>query len=475
MDKDEQLYKAYQDFLDEEVEDLSDKFQELEVSPVDSNSHSDVDELRMVITRSGRSYPSDTMAEVPHKMDVRPGTQTPAPLSSNSGGDDNNTLGQSSQVITPSLPSSALRVITTTVNVKPFSGEDPAHSVRSYIRECEDAMRTHNLTTGSEKIAFLRQYLQSGSLAAQTVLDSNYFDTPNYEEFVVALKNTFGRASASNYLGKINDWVDYLHAHGGTQNTIEAQNGASRITNQAVSVLLDQQWITPDEKGNITKFLEVYHYMMLLGERYRNVSKTVSFEPRERMWDLHPRIMNKLEVDHAGPQLIIGKVGAPAAEPTSYAAAATTPSGVTPRDTATKSKRCTFCQLLGHTASHCFKRRKTKKKANVGGTPGAAAPTARPTPTSTTPTQQRTSVQAPPAPQIQLVSRPERYCKIHNTTSHSLDECYSVNRLSDRLRTARASGTAGTWCHGTAPAGSPDAPNRAVSRETQHQPQHYPR
>ena len=42
MDKDEQLYKAYQDFLDEEVEDLSDKFQELKVSPVNSDSHSGV-------------------------------------------------------------------------------------------------------------------------------------------------------------------------------------------------------------------------------------------------------------------------------------------------------------------------------------------------------------------------------------------------------------------------------------------------
>ena len=473
MDKDDRFYEVYQEFLDEEVEDLTEKFQTLNVSTEDSASHSCETNQHMVKTRSGQSYPSETVTEAFSEMS--------SPPSNSAGGSGTTSPNQQNQTLPTQsqggqfgggvpLPPTALRVYTTSVNVKPFSGEEVGHNVRSFIRECEDAMRTNNLTTEPDKIAFLRQYLRADSLAARTVLDSNYFNTQNYDEFVDAMMKTFGRVSASNYLGQIHGWIDYLLANARSQNTVEAQNGASRITNQAVSLLRDQGWIAEHEKQDVTKFLEVYHYLILLGDKYRKVSKTVSFDPSERMWDLHPRIMNKLDVDHTRAQLIVGKISEPETEPISYAAAAATSSGVVPRNTSTTSKRCTFCQRSGHTASQCYKKRNLKKQGKLGGTPGAAAQTARPAPAPPAQTPQRIPVQVSQTTPSQSAPRQDKYCKIHHTSNHSLDECHAVNRLRDRVQSMGNSGSAGT-----APTGSPGAPPRASSGETHHPPHHHPK
>ena len=434
-------------FKKRELDQLAGEFDKLRISQSasakaeqsgdsESSENEDLRELRSG-TRH-RRLPKET--SITNTMSTTPPNTANAPAGAGAG-------PQLSQGV-PQIP---LKVLSTTIDVPSFSGVATGQTARKFIVRCENVM-THSLITAPEdKISFVLSKLEMGSLA-HNMMDSSVFLEPieekDYDAFRLRFLETFDDCGRGHVIQGLNAICDRLIKSTATKGRLEAQVEASQTVGELIRIQGEGGW---SNNSNITgenqrRFLEIFTYLLVLKDRERKATFALDFKPGEDLHVFSKRLQTRLKEGCATSSLYAAAAVADSQSASlgqdsvkeSYAAAVKDSSVVL---------TCHYCSKPGHTANRCFAKQKDKKKLKKTPQPGVPpkfASDAAVRPKRPTVAEQITRSSHTPrtAPTSTAVSG--KYCSVHNTNSHSLQECYAVESLRQRVQTQqRGSGALG--------------------------------
>jgi len=433
----------------DKIKRLQEAYDALTLSPEDPGSEAEelAEELRKL--RSGAT----------HKR-----VSTPPPLPSPSATNDpsasmslpNNPVTTTAGGVPPSQSSqlftSPIKVLPTTATVREFNGTDSDYTAREFINLCEDVMANAFITEESDKISFIRSKLQQGSRAA-LLMQASAFTKPlkekDYKAFRSNFLQTFGDNVKHSLVKGVHLAVEKLLAGANSIDLYEAQVGANSFSEDMMKYLKDNNWADADNMptSNVSKFLEFFAYMLLLKGKTRKGSQALSYEPKDELHEFVLKLrtrMDEKESEAYMPTSVVAAsrvTSAKELDPT-YAAVAASEKPPT--------LSCTYCHREGHSVSRCFARIREQKKAlkKTGATSRSSTYSKRPIHVDTSGVRKKQSgyaTVARPQPSTTRGAVPGRpYCSVHDSTTHSTDDCFAVVKLrSDMAQKSRGVGGGG--------------------------------
>ena len=276
------------------------------------------------------------------------------------------------------------------------------------------------ITEPADKISFVRSRLQDNSYAS-SMMQASSFLTPlerkDYTLFRETFLSTFGCSTKHSLVRAVDMTVDSLLKSSGTKARFLAQVEANRLSRDSVRILRDSKWGDSDNisMANLQKFLEFLYYMIVLTPKERKSSLSLTYNLTDRLHDFVLKLDSKVE-EKQGESWSAARV---AAVPASKGASRPIPSSAGAATGATpKVFKCHYCGKEGHIAPKCIKRIRDRRDKHKGGAVDTAAKTARSGPTP-----------AKGAPSHRGSSSKSHYCVLHESSSHSTDDCSAVKTL----------------------------------------------
>ena len=399
----------------------------------ESSENEDLRELRSG-TRHHR-LPKET--SITNTMSTTPPNTVSAPAGAGAG-----------PQLSQGVPQTPLKVLSTTIDVPPFSGVATGQTAR---KMCKNVMAHSLITALDDKISFVMSNLEMDSLA-HNMMDSSVFAIPieqkDYDTFRLHFLETFDDCGRDHVIQGLNAVCERLIKSASTKGRLEAQVVASQTVGDLIRIQGEGGWINNSNitEENHRRFLEIFTYLLVLKDRERQATLALDFKPGEDLHVFSKRLQTRLKEGGTTSALY-----AAAAVADTQSASLGQDSGKESYATAVKDSSvvltCHYCSKPGHTANRCFAKQKDKRKLKKIPQPSvtptfASDATVRPKRPTVAEQLARSSYTPRTASTSMAVSG--KYCSVHNTNSHSLQECYAVESLRQRVQTQqRGSGVSG--------------------------------
>ena len=176
-----------------------------------SNVPSSVDNANVTLLRSGKTYPKMT-AKSPTSNTSSPVTQSPT----------------------------YLRLLPNNTKVKAFTGTDPSHRVRIFVKDVENLIASTHVTDGKEKIAFFRSQVEQSSFA-HLLLESCTLSGPaesgDYEQFKRIFIETFEDISGDNIVKGLHHVTEQFQNSAAAFTRLESLVFATKLSEELEKLL----------------------------------------------------------------------------------------------------------------------------------------------------------------------------------------------------------------------------------------------
>ena len=332
-----------------------------------------------------------------------------------------------------------LKVLSTNIEVTPFSGKDSRQTARKFIVRCENMMSQACITDPEDKISFIMSKLELNSLA-HTMMDCSAFSVPieenNYDEFRTHFLQVFSAAGRGHVTQGMNVVCERLYKASATQDHMEAQVTATESAVDLVRLQKENGWVQQDSVrvSDLLSFLEVFLYMLALKDQERQSTIALEFKCGDRLHDFAQRLKIKLQenASHARYTASVVATTQPASPgqdsaAESYAAAVTNnPTPLT----------CHYCNRTGHTANRCFAKHKDRKKMKKVAPPShnSQSSTSKAKGDAAVRPRRTTVADRPTSSNNTSGNVTSKCCSVHNSSTHSTDECHAVKALRARVQ-----------------------------------------
>ena len=325
-----------------------------------------------------------------------------------------------------------IRILPITAAVRPFSGDETDYSATQFVRLCEDSMVNSSVNEDTDKIAFLKSHLQPGSRACSLIQASASTEpqvNTNYTAFLRNFLKICGEAEQPSLIKTLNADTASAQATSGVNDLFVTQVSAARIATDLMQCLQDTGWTDGIimTHTNVGKFLEFFlHQLMLDGRTHSSTLPLESLTEDE----LHSFVQKfKTKLEEKGTECMsttsVSAVKHKDADSEAPSSSATAVAKEMPKYS------CFYCQKDGHAVGRCYRRMRDQRAQTSGksahsedssGASSKAAPSS-----SASRSAHTKGVKAK--------------CVIHDSSSHTTEECYSVKKLKEQTDKARRGGT----------------------------------
>lgn len=342
-------------------------------------------------------------------------------------------------------------------SVPKFGGEDPSYSALTFLTNCEDVMANSNVSSGADKISFIRSQLLPSSLASDMMTATCFHPRAlnyDYDKFRSNFLRAFGIAQTQDCFQWSFRLAEALSTQLGSAGHMRGLARAADIINEAVESLQGAGWI---ENGVLSTerfrlVMEFQLYISFLNPQERRVASSLSFNIGESLLDFAAKLRKKLsEMPRASPSVTFAPVvqsGTPPSPPPSTSRPSTPPT----RPSCTYCSRpghlvsqcfkrqrdmqpngnssCSYCNLSGHTFSHCYQRQRDERSSSDSsrGRSQYRRPSQRHSSQYRSPSPGRSQSSPSGRPQMKF-ERPPKYCLIHDRCNHSSEDCTSIQKM----------------------------------------------
>ena len=319
-------------------------------------------------------------------------------------------------------------------SIQKFSGEDISlYSPLQFLQQCEDSIRNSNVTSGVDKISFVRSQLQPGSIAAD-LMSASAFNPKllnyDYSAFRSNFLQAFGTPQQPDSFQWIFDGADSLTNNFGSLNCLRALPRSAELASAAVESLKAANWITHGtlSEQRFHDIIEFLYYINFLNPSERRIASTLTYSQTDNLLDFSSKIASKLK-EHPAQMPIVASASAISFSPANQ----TSKSSASVPNQQRAVYSCTYCHKQGHTVDRCFRRQRNERNA-------ARSPSAqrfsrhdslhgnRHAPRSV-PTRQRSSSRQGRSTSRLPLERPPKSCLVHGPGNHSSEECFKIQSL----------------------------------------------
>ena len=351
-------------------------------------------------------------------------------------------------------------------SIKKFSGEDDTYSALQFLQACEDQMVNTNISTGADKISFVRSQLTPNSLATDMML-AHAFDPKalNYD-FSQFSKNFLEAFDSTPHRGSF-QWIfqltDALPTDLSSLGRMRGQSRAAKLATEALRSLQASSCINNDQISteHLRSLLEFQYFIMYLTPQERRVASSLDYKPGDSLLHFASKINQKLKVLPPSFQTIAStmKESSASAVPLDSASASSTFARLS------ITNACSFCNKPGHRWERCYKRLRSAGKSSPTSSSShssrydlhealpvssqgqaspqrswfSRAPSRSPARSMTGPPSRPHSLsRSGPSYAPMNLQRPQFTCLIHGPSGHSSEECRVIQRL-QRQQTVTAS------------------------------------
>ena len=386
-----------------------------------------VDNANVTVLRSGTTYP-----KVNTNMATKPTTQSPPPATQNPP---------------PATQSPTyLRLLPNTSKVKAFTGTDPSHRVRVFVKDVENLIQSTHVTDDNEKIAFFRSQVEPSSFA-HTLLDSCTLSVPaekgDYEEFKKIFIETFEDVSGDNIVKGLHHVTQQFQKSAAAFSRLESLVTATKLSEELEKLLEDGGWFEADsiKKPYLRKFLQLFTYIQGLQANERSSILTLTFDPAKD--DLHTfsqRIKTKMEEQDIKASKTIAQIGSLSLSSTPQEEPSGTVGAVSPNtpNTSAATGKCFACGGVGHFAYACPKETSNHPRGAPRKAFAPFGPKNYPSQRGNHQGRMNTSY---PGRQTKFFHRAQQfrqshpsrrlYCAYHDTCTHNTDECVALSQVNN--------------------------------------------
>ena len=422
-----QLINLHQSLIQEETSDLENSLVGMESDRESGRTTPVVGSGSRRSSVSVPTHPPDSTSKYSPPPSPNLTLQPPAKtLSSMLGSQTTSSTSGGNQggICNPQVIQGPIKVLPMTAAIPKFSNEDTSYSARDFICLCEDVMRTSSITDPVEKMSFVRLNVKEGSDVAR-LMQANVLSEPmidrDYQLFRANFLDLFGDDTQDSMVKGVSAIVDRLISVVGTGNASSALGHSTRISEDMVNYLRDNGWAPNGVMTleQVRKSYELFSYMAALQFPIRQKSLALTFEPTDKVHKFAFKLMSKLketeEEREDSPLVATTLAGIETPPNRAYACSASN---------VRKEPVCSYCKQTGHRAHRCYVRKRDRWKANM---PRGSVQASREAGnqrqgkrTHADATQQRALgywVRGAPAS--------DSYCEHHNTTGHSLGECFA--------------------------------------------------
>lgn len=394
-----------------------------EPSPTDFSSPSSGDfepGLRDAAIVPSTDSSASSPLSVPLPSAALPNTVTKNTMAS-SDTPDPQTIGTMSAGTAPHSAVPPLKVLPYKHSVRKFSGSDPNYPAVDFLVACEDAFLSTQATTPKEKIGFIRQQLAENSYASDMMSSSAFklpYEDSDYELFRANFLSTFGLGKEDNLVRVVCASVEPIAAALGSKTVFTAEIVGTKVAEPTVRALRRGGWFDENKKlteSQFRSYVEFATYILSLAPAQRKVALSLTFGPKESIHDFAVKLNTKVE-EQQGLSYYPSSV---AAVRRSTPSTSESPTPSAPSTSSKPTSVCDYCSKPGHVVARCFRRAKAAKASAAGAKPKGTAKAAAPTPAR------------PPAS--------GKYCLLHDTTSHSTEQCFSLPKVKRSIAAQRVS------------------------------------
>ena len=354
-------------------------------------------------------------------------------------------------------------------SIKKFSGEDDTYTALQFLRACEDQMVNTNISTGADKMSFVRSQLTPNSLASDMML-AHAFDPKalnhNFDQFRKNFLEAFDSAQTQGSFQWIFQLADTLPSDLSSLGRMRGQSRAATLASEAITSLKASSCINNDtiSTEHLRSLLEFQYFIMYLTPQERRVASSLDFKPGDSVLRLASKINQKLKVLPPSCQVVASVTKASPVTSTPASSASERPS---------ITNACSYCNKPGHRWERCFKRlRKVSKSSPISSSSQSSRydssedlPLASQGQASS---HQRSRFNRSPSRSPARLMKGQSYhshassctgkssthmnlerppfnCLIHGPCSHSSEECRAIRRM-QKQQTATVSNTQSNFC-----------------------------
>ena len=320
-------------------------------------------------------------------------------------------------------------------SIQKFGGDDVSqYSPLQFLQLCEDNMRNSNITSGSDKIAFVRSQLQPGSIAANLMSASAFnpkalnFD---YQVFRSNFLQAFGMPQQPDSFQWIFDGAQSLTNNFASLSNLLALPRSAELASAAVESLKASNWITNGvlSEQKFYDIIEFLYYINFLNPSERRIASNLTYSQTDNLLDFSSKIASKLK-EHAPQMHVVASTTAVSHSPVSQPSAVLTQQpSVSFNGQQRPVHLCSYCQRQGHLYKQCYRRQRHER--NAARFPSAQRSSRRDSShdnfhASSSASHRQRSLSSNSRLALQ---RPAKTCLIHGPGNHSSEECFKIQRL----------------------------------------------
>ena len=275
------------------------------------------------------------------------------------------------------------------------------------------------------------------------MMDSTAFVDPteanDYDTFKTNFLETFGEYARRNIVKGVNGVCERLGTAVFSKNELDAQIIAGKTARDVMRLLEDNACLDDDGKlsnADLRVFIEFFSYMLVLQDKKRKTALSLEFKLTDRIHDFCNKLKTKLE--ETGNKALGAVANLASTQPANPSSSAETTKFAAATESSTLI--CHYCQKPGHTANRCYAKSRDKRKERKTTT------STKVTSSTNTNTQNRTTSANTGAipktsrsvsnPSTSATSAP-KYCYLHNSRTHSTEECYKINKMRQDMLATR--------------------------------------
>ncbi|XP_076061219.1 uncharacterized protein LOC143037001 [Oratosquilla oratoria] len=324
--------------------------------------------------------------------------------------------------------------------IQTFDGNDSSYTASLFIRMCEDAIISSNITTDKERISFIRSQITPNSLASEMLsasclnpIELNH-DYNKFKTNFLQLYGDTGREEGFQWCFKLAEQLTVSH---GTLNFMRSQAKSSTFVTEAIASLKQLQWIENDNIS-VARFqlvLEYLLFMLFLTPHERRIASSLDYTKDETLLHYATRLSKKLkemprlatlaQVVHNQQSSEVHSLPSP---PSSNMFSTHSQSISSSEDSIMS---CAYCHKQGHTYNRCFLRKRHERQS----TKFSPLDSHRPSPpqmqhNSRKPRNSYTPLSHLPQDLSQMSPQHlPKDCLVHGSCGHTSEQCFRIKKL----------------------------------------------
>ncbi|KAG0714837.1 hypothetical protein GWK47_013342 [Chionoecetes opilio] len=186
--------------------------------------------------------------------------------------------------------SNSVTIIHDTITGPKFTGRDEdGMSVYTFLRESGDLICKRQLTNDEDKINVLREKVASDQCPARSILHSVYFLTcKNYENFRKAFVTTFATTSKLGPMSSLFRLSSVFRDRVPSHNVYDALMHASSTRAGIVDVFANSPWVDADSKmtlESVGTLISYIHFLTMLSPAAYHKFQGSQLLPTESLWE----------------------------------------------------------------------------------------------------------------------------------------------------------------------------------------------